>query len=227
MATSRSAAEIQKIVDEYGQLEDVTSVQRLREDFKNKRGPVYDVILQRYRDGQSGGELSDVHIQRIKDDMHMNDIALRYAAYTGMAARCARYLAYTSDFGEAFRPMAHPMMVRLTYAISWGYVVGDVSLHGYDMNQRHDIGGMDLMFGVTKRAIFQAMASMALPAVTIHSTVKYSKVLLKKMNVHKVWGPTACGLAVVPFLPWLYDHPVEFVCDFVFDSIYTPSKKLH
>ena len=37
----------------------------------------------------------------------------------------------------------------------------------------------------------------------------------------KTWGPTVTGLAIVPVLPYLFDHPVEHVTDCVFDWIRT------
>lgn len=38
-----------------------------------------------------------------------------------------RYVAYTSDIGESFRPVAHPYLVKSGYAVSWLYILGDVS----------------------------------------------------------------------------------------------------
>jgi mitochondrial fission process protein 1 len=35
----------------------------------------------------------------------------------------------------------------------------------------------------------------------------------------KTWGPTAVGLSIVPFLPYLFDEPVEHVTDKVFEWI--------
>jgi mitochondrial fission process protein 1 len=37
----------------------------------------------------------------------------------------------------------------------------------------------------------------------------------------KTWGPTMTGLAIVPILPYLFDHPVEHVTDRAFDWIRT------
>ena len=47
-----------------------------------------------------------------------------------------RYLAFTSDVGEAFRPVAHPFLVRGAYAISWAYCIGDVAFEGYKESKR-------------------------------------------------------------------------------------------
>jgi fission process protein 1 len=42
-----------------------------------------------------------------------------------------RYVAYTSDIGESFRPVAHPGLIRTAYGISWLYLTGDVLHEGY------------------------------------------------------------------------------------------------
>jgi len=42
-----------------------------------------------------------------------------------------RYVAYTSDIGESFRPVAHPWIIRGAYGVSWLYLAGDVANEGY------------------------------------------------------------------------------------------------
>lgn len=71
---------------------------------------------------------------------------------------------------------------------------------------------------MVQRGIFQTVASMGLPAFTIHSVVKYSGKALKdaKNKTIRVWGPIGLGLAVVPFLPAAFDHPVENAVEWVF-----------
>jgi fission process protein 1 len=61
-----------------------------------------------------------------------------------------------------------------------------------------------------KRSVFQGLASMALPAFTIHSAVKFAtRRLINTPNpALKRWGPTAVGLGIVPALPYLFDEPV-------------------
>jgi len=77
--------------------------------------------------------------------------------------------AYTSDMGEAFRPVVPSWVVRSAYGISWAYVLGDVCWEG---KKDYDRGSdtTQLTRTVVKRTIFQSLASMALPAVTIHQT---------------------------------------------------------
>lgn len=71
---------------------------------------------------------------------------------------------------------------------------------------------------MAQRAIFQSLASMGLPAFTIHSVVRYSGRALKdaKNKTIRTYGPIGLGLAVVPFLPTLFDKPVENAVEWVF-----------
>lgn len=165
-----------------------------------------------------------------------------------------RYVAYTSDIGESFRPIAHPYLIKGAYAVSWLYLAGDVSHEGYKAycrNQRilhpekyideqaqssavpapvqdkgifakvqeaaknatstdgvkyGDAGtaltGGQVVAGkipaiedyravMAQRAVFQGLASMGLPAFTIHSIVRYSGRALKdaKNKTVRTWGP--------------------------------------
>ncbi|KAJ7638587.1 mitochondrial 18 KDa protein-domain-containing protein [Roridomyces roridus] len=161
------------------------------------------------------------------------DSNLRYAAYGARlrtALRAAtRYVAYTSDIGEAFRPVVPPWVVTAAYGVSWLYLAGDVSYESYKAHRR---GPTPLeaanfseparigLVGV-ERAAFQSIASMALPALTIHTAVKQAKKAFDKVQTPRLraWGPTVTGLAIVPILPYLYDHPVEHVTERVFDWI--------
>lgn len=168
-----------------------------------------------------------------------------------------RYVAYTSDIGESFRPIAHPYLIKGAYGVSWLYLAGDVSHEGYKAycrNQRvlHPEAYLDeqqpanetkdgvapapntsifakvqevaknatstegIKYGgagtaltggevvagripaiedyravMAQRAVFQAVASMGLPAFTIHSIVRYSGRALKdaKNKTLRTWGP--------------------------------------
>jgi mitochondrial fission process protein 1 len=71
---------------------------------------------------------------------------------------------------------------------------------------------------MAQRALFQGIASMGLPAFTIHSIVRYSSKAMKDVkNVRlRTWGPIGLGLAAVPALPFLFDQPVEKGVEWVF-----------
>nr|OQO32064.1 hypothetical protein B0A51_00602 [Rachicladosporium sp. CCFEE 5018] len=205
------------------------------------------------------------------------DSSVRYAAYASrfrtILVSAQRYVAYTSDIGESFRPIVHPNAVRAAYGVSWAYLIGDVSYEGYKAYLRNQRAlhpelaegkvegmasavkgtvedkssadkvlekpvGQELVSGslgaqsmqgrvvpiedyravMVQRAVFQSIASMGLPAFTIHSIVRYSGRALKNAkNVRiRTWGPIGLGLAAVPALPFLFDQPVESVTEWVF-----------
>lgn len=178
-----------------------------------------------------------------------------------------RYVAYTSDIGESFRPVAHPNWVRAAYGVSWLYLAGDVAHEGYkayihnqqalhpgyhidhtnapsteakeknmvvsnEGSRKENLTekgleaankmaeGLGLASGkgnpvtgsadanasvvprqvssledyravMAQRAVFQGLASMGLPAFTIHSVVRYSGRAMKNVkNVRlRTWGP--------------------------------------
>ena len=169
---------------------------------------------------------------------------LRYAAYANrlrtIMLSAQRYVAYTSDIGESFRPIAHPRMVRAAYGISWLYLTGDVAHEGYKAyisNQRirnpppspsdpnlqvstpaHVPAIDDYRARMAERAVFQSIASMGLPAFAIHSIVRYSGQAFKNVKNTRIrtWGPIGLGLAVVPALPFVFDKPVEQATEWVF-----------
>jgi len=141
-----------------------------------------------------------------------------------------RYLAYTSDVGEAFRPIVPPLLVTAAYGISWIYLLGDVS---YETYKAHTKGPSlveraarlteptRLGLVAVERATFQAVASMALPAFTIHAIVRQATKAFQNTKNPRIraWGPTVTGLAVVPGLPFLFDHPIEHVTDNAFNWV--------
>lgn len=94
-------------------------------------------------------------------------------------------------------------MVSTAYGISIAYVVGDIGYEGYkanlDRKDRLQAGGRndanaatEIGLRVARRTVFQGLASLVLPAVTIHAAVRYSAPLfLRSQNTRiKGWGPT-------------------------------------
>lgn len=165
--------------------------------------------------------------------------ALRYTPYLARARTILlsahRYVAYTSDIGESFRPVAHPWLIKGAYGISWAYLIGDVSHEGYKAylrNQRilhpgvpgvtsvrasdatgnhpitepsgfkpgHVPAIEDYRSVMAQRAIFQSVASMGLPAFTIHSIVRYSGRALKDVKNTKIrsYGPIGVCVTTPP-----------------------------
>lgn len=133
-----------------------------------------------------------------------------------------RYMGYCSDIGEAFRPVIPLAAVRSCYGISWTYCLTDVYLESQIEMQDNGVKGAALARIITERALFQAIATMALPALTIHTCVHQSQKLFKNVKNPRVkgLGPTFLGLCVVPALPFLYDHPVERLLGLVMRTVW-------
>ena len=127
--------------------------------------------------------------------------------------------------------MANPWVVRGAYGISWLYLTGDVAYEGNKAYRRQypsrEDGTRamvptnplhDYRTVMVQRALFQSVASMGLPAFTIHSVVKYSgRQFSKSPNKSlRTWGPIGLGLAVVPALPYIFDEPVEYAVEWLF-----------
>ncbi|KAF9933212.1 hypothetical protein FBU30_006153 [Linnemannia zychae] len=148
----------------------------------------------------------------------------RYLAYLGryknLLAASSRYLAYSSDVGEAFRPVTSRLFVNSMYGVSFAYVGFDVAYEGY---KAKIAGASNETVGMTvlKRGIFQGLASLLMPAVTIHTVVHQSGKLFKHSAnaTMRKWGPTALGLMVVPALPIMFDHPIEHMVDRIFAKL--------
>ncbi|KAF8915865.1 mitochondrial 18 KDa protein-domain-containing protein [Mucidula mucida] len=170
--------------------------------------------------------LADKNVDSVDSDIRY----LAYGARLRTALRAgSRYIAYTSDVGEAFRPVVPPWVVTAAYGVSWLYLAGDVSYESYKAHRRGPTAveaaylsePTRLSLVAVQRAAFQSIASMALPAFTIHTAVKQAdKAFMNAKNVRvKTWGPTMTGLAIVPALPYLFDHPVEVATERAFDWI--------
>ncbi|KAF5976284.1 mitochondrial fission process protein 1 [Fusarium bulbicola] len=236
------------------------------EDKKNEAAQIKDTIVEKLpskgqlpesvqkavnKTGRDGNVFDDITDGYGPDSTDTN---FRYAAYATrirtILLSAHRYVAYTSDIGESFRPVAHPNLVRAAYGVSWLYLIGDVSYEGYKSywhNQRvlnpkvqlsprqEKVTGLpatetrliepgtvppleDYRTVMVQRAIFQSVASMGLPAFTIHSVVRYSGRAMKNMKNQAIrtWAPIGLGLAVVPFLPAMFDEPVENAVEWVF-----------
>ncbi|KAJ3047771.1 hypothetical protein HK097_011226 [Rhizophlyctis rosea] len=170
----------------------------------------------------------------VTDDPQTVDTTETPLRFLGYAARLrniatagSRYLAYTSDVGEAFRPIVTPWIVNAGYAISFAYVGADVAFEGYKAVKRNEPNTL-VTRTVLERGTFQLLASLALPAFIIHSVVDGTAKLLKNRpkTAFIKWAPTAAGLAVVPLLPVLLDKPVETVVEKVFETLW-PAPHAH
>lgn len=151
------------------------------------------------------------------DELKVEDEGIyRYLGYFSRLGKFMRYNAYASEVGEAFRPVAKPFYVKMAYGISWTYVLGDVTYLGYQKH-KENCSNEVIAVSVANRLVFQTLASMLLPALFIHKQVALSGILFRRIGRFQRWGPTVSGLMFIPLLPYIFDHPVEYVVDKTFD----------
>ena len=90
-----------------------------------------------------------------------------------------RYLAFTSDVGEAARPVVPPSVVKAAYGMSIAYIFMDIAHEAWKAKgegmDSHMIQGV-----VVERTLFQGLASLFFPMLTIHTAVAKSQVLFTK-----------------------------------------------
>lgn len=130
-----------------------------------------------------------------------------------------RMLAYSSDVGEAARPLVPSFVVNGAYAIAIGYVVSDVAYTGWLEKQRGS--SPELVARQTfECAVFQGLASLLIPTVVIHTAVHQSQKLFQRAPTPLArWGPSVVGLGLIPFMP-LADPPVEHAVEWGFDRVW-------
>lgn len=109
-------------------------------------------------------------------------------------------------------------MVRATYAIAWTYVLGDVSYNGYKAHQATGGDVEEVAWTMAHSFVFQSVASIGLPMVIIHTVVHQAARGFHAVGKYQRWGPSICGLALIPLLP-LIDEPIEHVIDGAFAAV--------
>lgn len=122
--------------------------------------------------------------------------------------------AYASEVGESFRPVVNRRMVQTLYGLSIGYVIVDICGRTYCV---HDQGVNKMFYFAIDTTIWHLSASLILPAVVVHSIVKYSGKLTKKLFTNKkalAWIPAVVALGSVPFII----KPIDMVTDFTLDN---------
>ena len=164
----------------------------------------------------------------VKAKVGMAKAKVGMAKAKAAAAANARYTAYSSDVGEAFRPMVPEWAVRATYGLAITYIAGDVGLTTYEESKRPDATQETTFRAFCHAAIFQGVASLALPMAIIHQAVHAAQVATKKMGRFTKWGPTLAGLLLIPALPYAVDEPCEHAIDYAFDKAWPiPGRSQH
>ena len=166
--------------------------------------------------GNNGEVLSNDPVEDGEVDIY-RDTALRYAGYA-------------NEVGEAFAPLTPGWCVPFSYAVAITYVIADTidktkkvldgtKYAGDNINTCAAIEGVDAL-------IWQLAASVALPGYTIHQLVAIVVALLDASGVDQTGVisalPTACGLAMIPFIVKPLDELAEVAMDVTFRKVSAP-----
>ncbi|KAH8343310.1 mitochondrial fission process protein 1 [Drosophila kikkawai] len=127
-----------------------------------------------------------------------------------------RYMGYSNEIGEAFRPLVPKSLVAATYGMAIGYVCTDT----FDKALRLQMEGASTKEVVIRGGdvfAWQMMASVAIPGLVINRITWATRSLLTRAPVAVLKTvPTLVGLASIP----LIIHPIDNLVDRVMDATY-------
>uniref|UniRef100_A0A7S2S404 Mitochondrial fission process protein 1 n=1 Tax=Mucochytrium quahogii TaxID=96639 RepID=A0A7S2S404_9STRA len=162
--------------------------------------------------GGDGNGLSWFEEMEAEAEAVLEDSPLRVFGYAGRIGRLAalalsrgsRYIAYSSDVGEAFRPVVDPKYIRIGYGVAITYVCTDIALYTHRAYEQ----GKDTTRAFIHQTTFQTLASLALPSLVIHQGVHLSQKAFTKMGRFQRYGPVVTGLLMIPLMPPLVSYCV-------------------
>ena len=96
------------------------------------------------------------------------------------------------------------------------YVLADTIYQGKkETASRIDYHRADVLNAAVDSLLWQSLASVVVPGLVINKTVKATTWALQRRNLQKLpasfrrWGPSAVGLALIPFIV----HPIDDAVD--------------
>lgn len=133
-----------------------------------------------------------------------------------------RYLGYSNELGEAFRPLISKALVNFSYVVATGYVLADTyskASRVYNLPVALGGGAKKATIKAGDVLLWQMLASVIIPGFTINRICWGTGRLLKMAKAAKTLqktAPTAVGLASIP----LIIHPIDKLMDYVMDNSY-------
>jgi len=129
-----------------------------------------------------------------------------------------RYLGYTNELGESFRPLIKKSYVHASYGVAIAYVLADTAdKSSKSFNKDKSLVNAAKIGGDV--LCWQLLASVMIPGFTINricwAVGKGLKVAKFKHPMAK-WIPTITGLLSIPFII----HPIDKAVDVLMDETY-------
>ncbi|KAF1410000.1 Mitochondrial fission process protein 1, partial [Spheniscus humboldti] len=132
---------------------------------------------------------------------------------------------YANEVGESFRPLVPVPVVWASYGVASAYVTADAIDKGRraaavsDPAQATRVG-----VAVVDTFVWQSLASVAIPGVTINRLCAASLALLGALTRWPLplrrWTTTALGLAAIPLIITPIDRTVDFLMDSSLRKLY-------
>ena len=95
-------------------------IKALTKDFETNKLDKETIAVIKKFDSNGDGVLDDNEVTVLRHELDLNESSARFAGYSFSLARLFRYLAFTSDFGEAMRPVVSARIVNGSYAVAIG-----------------------------------------------------------------------------------------------------------
>ena len=149
--------------------------------------------------------INDWFKDEAQDNEEFNDLQDGPARFLGLLGRVgvvlartakagSRYIAYSSDVGEAFRPLVSPNFVRASYGVALAYIATDIGLAVYGEHNR-SLEKVDYNTRVARAGVetftFQFCASLVVPSLIIHTAVHQAQNAAKRGTGNLArYGPT-------------------------------------
>lgn len=132
-----------------------------------------------------------------------------------------RLLGYANEVGEAFRSLVHVNLVRLSYAVASAYVLVDTTDKVVRADKLKCPDAKDqrrkLLTTAVDTLVWQALASVIVPGITINRVCALSLFLLKRYSNLQLktckWTTTSIGLSCIPFIVSPIDNGVHVLMD--------------
>ncbi|XP_034481891.1 mitochondrial fission process protein 1 [Drosophila innubila] len=127
-----------------------------------------------------------------------------------------RYMGYSNEVGEAFRPLVPKAIVAASYGMAIGYVCTDT----FDKSLREQMSGAsrrDVLIAAGDVFSWQMLASVIIPGLVINRITAGSKMLLRRSpTILLKTLPTVIGLASIPLIV----HPIDGLVDRFMDATF-------
>lgn len=127
-----------------------------------------------------------------------------------------RYMGYSNEIGEAFRPLVSKSLVAASYGMAIGYVCTDT----FDKALRLRMNGAPNREVLVKGGdvfSWQMLASVTIPGLVINRITWATRLAMRRAPVVFLKTvPTLVGLASIPLIV----HPIDNLVDRVMDATY-------